>query len=179
MQIPKTFLAACVAAFFVASPSICKADDSAATNAPVAAEIATNAPTTAEIKTNAPVAAEVTTNAPAAVEIATNAPTTFEAKTNTLVTTEIITNAPVVVGVKTNAPAVPAMKPDDTKQARKDAPKATTMKGAPVLMPLPAPPLPISEEKHQALLQLLQKYKADQITPEEYHAGRAKILAGP
>lgn len=43
---------------------------------------------------------------------------------------------------------------------------------------LEGPPLPITPEKQQQLANLLQKYKADQITPEEYHAERAKILSG-
>jgi hypothetical protein len=33
--------------------------------------------------------------------------------------------------------------------------------------------------KEQRLGVLLQQYKADQITPQEYHAQRAKILAEP
>jgi len=41
---------------------------------------------------------------------------------------------------------------------------------------LQAPPLPISTEQQQQLSVLLQKYRADQISPEEYHAERAKIL---
>ncbi len=44
--------------------------------------------------------------------------------------------------------------------------------------PLEAPPLPISAEKQQRLAGLLQKYQADQVSPEEYHAERAKILSG-
>ncbi len=44
--------------------------------------------------------------------------------------------------------------------------------------PLPPPDLPISADKNQKLADLLQRYKADQITPEEYHSERAKILAG-
>jgi hypothetical protein len=43
--------------------------------------------------------------------------------------------------------------------------------------PLTAPPLPISSSKQQLLDQLLVRYKADQITPEQYQAERAKILA--
>jgi hypothetical protein len=44
---------------------------------------------------------------------------------------------------------------------------------------LPAgPPPPVSAEKVQKLDALLQQYKADQITPEQYHEERAKILAG-
>lgn len=47
----------------------------------------------------------------------------------------------------------------------------------PEYVPLTAPALPISASKEQRLQQLLQQYKADQITPEEYHAQRAKIIA--
>jgi hypothetical protein len=45
--------------------------------------------------------------------------------------------------------------------------------------PMTAPDLPISADKAQRLQALLQKYKADQLTPEQYHAERAKILAEP
>jgi hypothetical protein len=45
--------------------------------------------------------------------------------------------------------------------------------------PLEAPPLPISLEKQQKLNDLLPKYQADTISPEEYHKQRAAILAGP
>ena len=44
--------------------------------------------------------------------------------------------------------------------------------------PIPAPDLPITADKNQKLADLLQKYNSDQITPEEYHSERAKILAG-
>jgi hypothetical protein len=42
-----------------------------------------------------------------------------------------------------------------------------------------APPLPISSTKEAQLQELLVRYKADQISPEDYHKERAKILAGP
>jgi trimeric autotransporter adhesin len=42
-----------------------------------------------------------------------------------------------------------------------------------------APPLPINASKQQQLSTLLAKYKADQITPEEYQRQRATILAQP
>jgi hypothetical protein len=45
--------------------------------------------------------------------------------------------------------------------------------------PLVGPPSPISSEKQQRLGELLQRYKADQVTPEQYQVERAKILAGP
>jgi hypothetical protein len=46
-------------------------------------------------------------------------------------------------------------------------------------IPLEGPPLPITSEKHDRLNGLLQRYKADQLTPEQYQVERAKILAGP
>jgi hypothetical protein len=45
--------------------------------------------------------------------------------------------------------------------------------------PLEGPALPISSQKQQQLSELLQRYKADQVTPEQYQTERAKILAGP
>ena len=44
----------------------------------------------------------------------------------------------------------------------------------------PAPvPLPISLSKQQRLVQLLEAYKRDQMTPAQYHQERARILAEP
>lgn len=40
-----------------------------------------------------------------------------------------------------------------------------------------APALPISGSKEARLAALLQQYKADQITPQQYHEQRAKIIA--
>jgi hypothetical protein len=45
--------------------------------------------------------------------------------------------------------------------------------------PLQSPPLPISAAKEQRLHQLLEQYRADLLSPEQYHAARAKILAEP
>jgi hypothetical protein len=47
------------------------------------------------------------------------------------------------------------------------------------LPPLTGPPSTLSAAKQQRLEQLLQLYRADQITPQEYHEQRAKILAEP
>ena len=46
------------------------------------------------------------------------------------------------------------------------------------LQPLQPPPAPVSAQQQEALQSLLQRYEADQITPDEYQAERAKILAG-
>ena len=42
---------------------------------------------------------------------------------------------------------------------------------------LSAPPPAVSSSKQQQLNSLLQQYMSDQITPEQYHERRAKILA--
>lgn len=41
-----------------------------------------------------------------------------------------------------------------------------------------APPLPISASQQQQLQALLQRYQADQVTPEQYQVERQKILNG-
>jgi len=56
---------------------------------------------------------------------------------------------------------------------------APAMKKGAAYQPIEAPPLPISADKEQRLQELLKKYRADQITPEQYQAERAKILAEP
>jgi hypothetical protein len=56
-------------------------------------------------------------------------------------------------------------------------PAAITKPTAKAPVTLEAPALPISGSKEQRLATLLQQYKADQITPQQYHEERAKILA--
>jgi hypothetical protein len=73
--------------------------------------------------------------------------------------------APVIV-MQTNAAAVPP------------APKPATV-SIPGRVPIVAPALPISLSKEERLQALLDLYKADQITPEQYQKQRAAILAEP
>lgn len=74
--------------------------------------------------------------------------------------------APVVIILQTNAVAAqPAPQPP-----------VVTVPGP---VPIVAPALPISMTKEQRLQALLMLYKADQITPEQYHTRRAAILAEP
>jgi len=70
--------------------------------------------------------------------------------------------APAAIIMQTNAAA---------------AEPATVAKPGPI--PIIAPDLPISMTKEQRLQALLALYKADQITPEQYHKQRAAILAEP
>ena len=63
--------------------------------------------------------------------------------------------------------------------AEKAAEKAANAAKSTTYQPILAPDLPISTAKQEQLQALLVKYKADQITPNEYHAQRAAILAQP
>ena len=47
------------------------------------------------------------------------------------------------------------------------------------MQPIAAPAMPIANDKQERLQALLGKYKADQISPEEYFKQRAAILAEP
>ena len=73
--------------------------------------------------------------------------------------------APIVIVSETNAPAASA--------------PAAVSSTIPAPVPIVAPALPISMTKEARLQALLAKYKADQITPEQYHTQRAAIIAEP
>ena len=73
---------------------------------------------------------------------------------------------------------MPVMEPPS--KATRPGPKpvfAETTVAAPA--PLTVPPPQLSGSKQQRLDQLLQQYKADQITSAQYHEQRAKVLAEP
>jgi hypothetical protein len=81
------------------------------------------------------------------------------------------------VAISPVKPAPPAVQPEMMPPAKQtDANFPGKELG---LKPIQAPPVPISTSKEAQLQALLEKYKADQITPGQYHAGRAKILAEP
>jgi hypothetical protein len=74
--------------------------------------------------------------------------------------------APGILMLQTNAVVAPPAIP----------PVSVTV---PAPIPIIAPGLPISMTKEQRLQALLARYKADQVTPEQYHTQRAAILAEP
>lgn len=76
------------------------------------------------------------------------------------------------------APVPPPMNPEPkTKVAvTPPPPPPKPPKSSDGLPPIPGPDLPISAEQQQQLSALLQRYKADEITPDQYQAERAKIL---
>jgi hypothetical protein len=76
----------------------------------------------------------------------------------------------VVQKMETSVTVAPVAAPMETKPA---------VVAEPVVKPIETPALPIAMTKEERLQALLQKYKADQITPEEYHTERAKIIGEP
>jgi hypothetical protein len=51
--------------------------------------------------------------------------------------------------------------------------------GAGAFTPLPRVESPWTADKQQKLQDLLRRYQADELTPEQYHQERGKILAAP
>ncbi len=92
---------------------------------------------------------------PASPEALANARTALEQKMKEL-------DAQAAMRVRTGPPA-PGNKPKSGKPALS-------------FTPLQPPPPAVSLNKQQQLNELLRKYMADEITPEQYHEQRAKIL---
>lgn len=80
-------------------------------------------------------------------------------------------------------PAVPessqpvAAEPSKPAVVKTTKPKVQSDEPQKAMSTLEAPASPLAGSKEQRLQQLLQQYKADQITPEQYHQQRAKIIA--
>ena len=92
-----------------------------------------------------------------------------------------LTNAPASAAAKP-APAKPmptATKPEAKPAAEKAPKKPAAVKSAPVFPAIQGPASPVSGDKQQRLAELLRKYKADELTPEEYHVQRTKIMGEP
>ena len=89
----------------------------------------------------------------------------------------IITPAPVVVPQSPAMPAVSRVKPGVTSATNQIN---AIFPGKELgLKPIEAPLVPISATQQAQLQALLTQYKANQISPEEYHKRRAEILAQP
>ena len=109
----------------------------------------------------------------------------------------LVTNSAVPAVVFVPSPAKPAAPPAVASEKSKVAPaKPAAPAAAPAVKPPPqpnlnyagkslgfkpveAPPPPVSAQKVAALQALLAKYKANQISPDEYQKERAAILAEP
>jgi hypothetical protein len=90
-----------------------------------------------------------------------------------------ISAAPAPTPAPAPAPAVaaaPAPQNEPAPPAEPKKPKQPAPRAASGFEPIAAPPLPISAEKQQKLTELNRRYFADEITPDQYHLERAKIL---
>ncbi len=109
---------------------------------------------------------------------APSAPTQTDVKTQSVLDQKMRTQTPEPqTGANTSQPW-PAQTPQPPPKKTKPAPP-TAAPPAPALPAMEGPPSSISSTKQQKLDQLLQLYSTDQITPEEYHTKRAKILSEP
>jgi hypothetical protein len=70
--------------------------------------------------------------------------------------------------------AAPAAKPEAQAKGEKAVKKPAT--GTTALAPIQVPPPAISGDKQTRLKELLRQYKAEEITAEQYHQQRAKVL---
>ena len=72
-----------------------------------------------------------------------------------------------------------AAKKAAAKAKKENKKSAVAASAASEMKPIVAPASPIAAAKEQRLQALLVKYKADQVSPEEYQRERAAILAEP
>jgi len=139
------------------------------TNSTPAAETAPAAPAVSD--------AEAQAKARAALEQKTNELNRQDWATPPVAPAPTAAPGPPPVTVNPVKPAPPAVQPEAAKPA--SAANANFPGKELGLRPIQAPPLPISAAKQAQLQTLLEKYEADQITPEQYHTERARILAEP
>jgi hypothetical protein len=157
MQNLRSHLAICLAAFALAAFST-RADDASTQTTPPTATSAQTITNKAELKK------EARAEAKAKKEAEKKAKADAEAKKK--------------AEAKAHREAEAKAKAEKGKAGQQTT-NAPVLIKSPVTQPLESPPLPISAEKEQRLQELLKKYKADQITPEQYQTERAKILAEP
>jgi hypothetical protein len=107
------------------------------------------------------------------------APETIPAVTNVVATTNAAATGSSSLRIQPDAVGIVQPKEKPAKVKPSEPVNASSPMQNPAFQPIQAPPLPISTSKEAQLEALLQKYKADQISPAEYQAERAKILAEP
>lgn len=83
---------------------------------------------------------------------------------------------PTTSGAHPNLPEQPTPQPTPAPVASRNQPAAAPTMSLPTLT---GPATGLSSAKQQKLDELLNQYRADQITPQQYHEQRAKILAEP
>jgi archaellum component FlaD/FlaE len=157
MQIQRCYRAICVAAFALAALTV-RADDISTQAPPPTATSSQTITNKAELKKQAEAEAKAKKEAEKKAKAEAKAKKKAEAEARKEAEAKAKAQKGKPTQSTTNAPA---------------------MKKPAVITRPEAPPLPISSDKEQRLQELLKKYKADQLTPEQYQAERAKILAEP
>jgi hypothetical protein len=157
MQILRSYRALYVATFALAALSTRAADTTTQTPPPPAASPQTISNLTAMVRQ-----AEADAAAKEEAEKKAAKGKFSQATTNTLAAKEPATKA----------------KAEKAKSGQATTNAPVVKKGV-MVKPIEGPPLPISADKDQRLQELLKRYKADQLTPEQYQTERAKILAEP
>jgi hypothetical protein len=109
----------------------------------------------------------------------TNAPASAAAKPAQTKPKATASPAPAVAKPAEAKPKPTASKPEGKPTADTVQKKPAAVKATPAFPPIQAPPPAISADKQQRLVELLRKYKAEELTPEEYHLQRAKIMSEP
>ncbi len=72
----------------------------------------------------------------------------------------------------------PKVEIEQAEQPKVEKHKEVTRRKDPnAFPPLSAPPTGLTAEQEQRLAELLEQYKADKLTPDQYHEARAKVLA--
>jgi len=185
MQISKTFLLACTMTCCAGSISLVAADSPSQAQAREAlrkriAELNAQEPGTKTPAQKAPSAEQKAAPAPTFQPVAQQPPATV-----TPATTPIVSSSPEETARQREAvrqklaelsaqeTAAPTAKPPGKKSG------AVTKVTPPTFAPLETPPSAVPATKEAKLADLLRKYKADDITPEDYHKARARILAEP
>jgi hypothetical protein len=107
------------------------------------------------------------------------APETVPAMTNAVATNNAAATESPSLRIQPDAVGTAQPKEKPVKVKPSEPAKASSPMQNPAFQPIQAPPLPISTSKEAQLQALDTKYKADQITPAEYQAQRAAILAEP
>jgi hypothetical protein len=154
------------------------------TPAETSAPAQTSTPPTVVVNPAPESSAPVVTAAPAAAPTAEGNPAPPPASSDNyndlrqLLRQQLATPSPA----ETSAPPAETATPPAVAVTPSAAPAAPAPAAAPATtngyLPMTPPPSPISASQQQQLDNLLQLYKADVISPEEYHTRRAAILAG-
>ena len=136
----------------------------------------------APVKATAPVSVEAPRSVPARVPPASPDPKVMRAVRDAIAAQRQAAKpapTPASVEASSSAPAEKSVESTlaaQAPQAISPAPKPASIPAhAPTVEPQPSGP----KTKQQRLMELLQLYRADKVTPHEYHDKRAKIISEP